>query len=46
MADAVQAGTVECAHTASYYFVGKDPTFAFDGAVPFGLNMRQINAWL
>ena len=46
VADAVQNGTVEAAHTASYYFVGKDPTFAFDGAVPFGLNMRQINAWL
>ena len=46
VANAVQAGTVECAHTASYYFVGKDPTFAFDGAVPFGLNMRQLNAWL
>src|SRR4051794_27311340 len=46
VADAVQAGTVEAAHTASYYFVGKDPTFAFDGAVPFGLNMRQTNAWL
>ena len=46
VADAVQGGTVECAHTASYYFVGKDPTFAFDGAVPFGLNMRQTNAWL
>ena len=46
VADAVQGGTVECAHTASYYFVGKDPTFAFDGAVPFGMNMRQINAWL
>jgi TRAP-type mannitol/chloroaromatic compound transport system substrate-binding protein len=46
VADAVQNGTVECAHTASYYFVGKDPTFAFDGAVPFGLNMRQTNAWL
>ncbi|MDN3566099.1 TRAP transporter substrate-binding protein [Paeniroseomonas aquatica] len=46
VADAVQTGTVDCAHTASYYFVGKDPTFAFDGAVPFGLNMRQNNAWL
>ncbi|PHK93054.1 ABC transporter substrate-binding protein [Pseudoroseomonas rhizosphaerae] len=46
VADAVQNGTVECAHTASYYFVGKDPTFAFDGAVPFGMNMRQTNAWL
>ncbi|MFT8244771.1 TRAP transporter substrate-binding protein [Roseomonas sp. BN140053] len=46
VADAVQSGTVECAHTASYYFVGKDPTFAFDGTVPFGANFRQINAWL
>jgi TRAP-type mannitol/chloroaromatic compound transport system substrate-binding protein len=46
VADAVQGGTVECAHTASYYFVGKDPTFAFDGAIPFGMNMRQVNAWL
>src|SRR3954451_20743977 len=46
VADAVQGGTVECAHTASYYFVGKDPTFAFDGAIPFGMNMRQTNAWL
>jgi len=44
--DAVQAGTVEAAHTASYYFVGKDPTFAFDGTVPFGFNFRMINSWL
>ena len=27
--DAVQNGTVEAAHTAPYYFFGKDPTFAF-----------------
>jgi TRAP-type mannitol/chloroaromatic compound transport system substrate-binding protein len=44
--DAVQAGTVECGHTANYYYVGKDPTFAFDTAVPFGLNARQQNAWM
>ncbi|HET6469359.1 MAG TPA: TRAP transporter substrate-binding protein [Geminicoccaceae bacterium] len=44
--DAVQAGTVECGHTAMYYYVGKDPTFAFDCAVPFGLNARQQNAWM
>lgn len=44
--DAVQSGTVEMAHTASYYFFGKDPTFAFDSAVPFGLNSRQQTAWL
>jgi TRAP-type mannitol/chloroaromatic compound transport system substrate-binding protein len=43
--DAVQNGTVEMAHTASYYYVGKDPTFAFGTAVPFGLNSRMQNAW-
>ncbi|MBK7660866.1 MAG: TRAP transporter substrate-binding protein [Betaproteobacteria bacterium] len=45
VADAVQNGTVQCGHTAPYYYVGKDPTFAFGTAVPFGLNARQINAW-
>ncbi len=44
--DAVQAGTVECGHTASYYYVGKDPTLAFDTAVPFGLTARMQNAWM
>jgi TRAP-type mannitol/chloroaromatic compound transport system substrate-binding protein len=45
-ADAVTNGTVECAHTASYYYVGKDPTFALGTAVPFGLNSRMQDAWL
>jgi TRAP-type mannitol/chloroaromatic compound transport system substrate-binding protein len=44
-ADAVSAGTVEACHTASYYYWGKDPTWALATAVPFGLNARQINAW-
>jgi TRAP-type mannitol/chloroaromatic compound transport system substrate-binding protein len=44
--DAVQNGTVECCHTAPYYYFGKDPTFAFSTAVPFGLNGRQQNAWM
>src|SRR6266700_5690387 len=43
--DAVSNGTVEMAHTSSYYYVGKDPTFAFGTAVPFGLNSRMQNAW-
>lgn len=43
--DAVQAGTVECGHTASYFYHGKDSTFAFDAAIPFGLNSRQQTAW-
>ncbi len=44
--DGVQQGTVECAHTAPYYFFGKDETFAFDCAIPFGLNSRQMTAWM
>lgn len=44
--DAVQKGTVEIGHTASYYYFGKDPTFAFDTAVPFGLTSRQQTAWM
>jgi TRAP-type mannitol/chloroaromatic compound transport system substrate-binding protein len=46
VADAVQQGTVECAHTASVFFFGKDPTFALDGQIPFGLTSRQMTAWM
>ena len=45
-ADAVGNGTVEMAHTASYYYVGKDPTFALATAQPFGLNSRMQSAWM
>lgn len=44
--DGVQNGTVECAHTAPYYFFGKDETFALGCAIPFGLNSRQMTAWM
>jgi TRAP-type mannitol/chloroaromatic compound transport system substrate-binding protein len=44
--DAVQNGTVEMGHTAGTYYVGKDPTFAFDTAIPFGTNSRQQDAWI
>ncbi len=43
--DAVQNGTVEMGHTATYYYIGKDPTWALFCAFPFGLNARQQNAW-
>jgi len=43
--DAVQAGTVELGHTATYYYFGKDPTFALGTSVCFGMNTRQNNAW-
>ncbi|WP_296703051.1 TRAP transporter substrate-binding protein [Thiocapsa sp. UBA6158] len=44
--DAIQQGTVECAHTAPYYFFGKDETFALDCAVPFGMTSRAMTAWM
>jgi TRAP-type mannitol/chloroaromatic compound transport system substrate-binding protein len=44
--DAVQAGTVEIGHSASYYYFGKDATFAFDTSIPFGMTSRQQTAWM
>ncbi len=43
--DAVSNGTVECAHTPTYFYVGKDPTLGFGTGVPFGLNARQQHSW-
>jgi TRAP-type mannitol/chloroaromatic compound transport system substrate-binding protein len=44
--DVTQNGTVEACHTCSYYYVGKDKTFGFGTSVPFGMNFRQLNAWV
>src|ERR1700716_4392466 len=44
--DAVSNGTVEIGHTASYYYFGKDPTFTFGSAVPFGPQMRTKHGWV
>ncbi|HEX2012720.1 MAG TPA: TRAP transporter substrate-binding protein [Roseateles sp.] len=44
--DGVQNATVEMAHTVPYYFYGKDPAFALGSAIPFGLNSRQMTAWM
>lgn len=43
--DAVQQGTVQAGHTASYYFIGKNPALAFEAGIPFGLTARQQFAW-
>jgi TRAP-type mannitol/chloroaromatic compound transport system substrate-binding protein len=43
---AVQDGTVECGHSASYYYVDRNKAFAFDCALPFGMTTRQQNAWV
>ncbi|MFZ9182562.1 MAG: TRAP transporter substrate-binding protein [Hylemonella sp.] len=44
--DATKDGTVEMSNTAPYYYFGKDETFALACAIPFGLNARQMNAWM
>ncbi len=44
--DGVQNGTIEMGHTVPYYYFGKDPTFAIGAAIPFGLNSRQMTAWM
>jgi TRAP-type mannitol/chloroaromatic compound transport system substrate-binding protein len=33
-------------HTVPYYFYGKNPAFALGSAIPFGLNARQMTAWM
>jgi TRAP-type mannitol/chloroaromatic compound transport system substrate-binding protein len=43
--DAVANGTVECGHTYPGYYVGKNPTLIFDGSLPYGMTVRQHNAW-
>lgn len=43
--DAVSSGAFEMGHTASYYYVGKDPTHGFFTSMPFGMNPGQTNAW-
>jgi TRAP-type mannitol/chloroaromatic compound transport system substrate-binding protein len=44
--DSVQSGSVECGHTSAAYYAGKDEVFALDSAIPFGMNSRQMTAWL
>ncbi|KAB7624192.1 TRAP transporter substrate-binding protein [Alkalilimnicola sp. S0819] len=44
--DAVQDGSVQMGHTASYYYAGKEKTLAIDTALPFGMTARMQNAWM
>ena len=44
--DAVSSGTVECGHTLTAFYFGKNPVYAFDSGVAFGANSRQQAAWL
>lgn len=44
--DAVKAGRLQMAHSASYYWQGKLPASVFFTSVPFGLNANGMRAWL
>ncbi|HZJ10037.1 MAG TPA: TRAP transporter substrate-binding protein DctP [Trueperaceae bacterium] len=44
--DAVASGAFEVGHTASYYYIGKDPAHAFFTCIPFGMTAPQLNAWV
>jgi TRAP-type mannitol/chloroaromatic compound transport system substrate-binding protein len=43
--EAVAGGTIEAAHVYAAWYTGRDPTWAFGTAIPFGMNTRQMNAW-
>lgn len=44
--EAVREGKAEMGHSMAYYWIGKDPVFAFFAAVPGGLMPGEQNAWL
>ncbi|UDG76322.1 twin-arginine translocation signal domain-containing protein [Achromobacter sp. 77] len=44
--EAVSTKKVECGHVSSRRYHAKNPALSFDAAVPFGLNARQMNAWM
>jgi len=44
--DAVASGVAEMAHTASFYWQGKEPAAVFFTTVPFGLTPGEHVAWI
>ncbi|MDJ1159847.1 twin-arginine translocation signal domain-containing protein [Chelatococcus sp. SYSU_G07232] len=44
--DAAANGTVDCAHTPIYFYIGKESALAFGTGVPFSFNSRLQYAWL
>ena len=44
--DAVAAGDIQGYHGADYYWIGKNPAFAYITAVPFGLTSVEQNAFI
>jgi len=44
--DEVASGNSQAYIGADYYWVGKDPAFAYFTAVPFGMTVDEWNAWI
>lgn len=44
--DGVERGAIEACHTSGAHFFGKNAAFAFGAAIPFGMNARQLAAWM
>lgn len=44
--DAVQQGTAEMGHSASYYWKGKAPAAQFFSGIPFGLTAQELHGWI
>ena len=43
--DAVSNGSIEMAHTPTYFYTGKDMTLGLGTGIPFGLNARLQHSW-
>lgn len=44
--DAVQQGTAEMGHAASYYWKGKAPEAQFFAGIPFDMTAQELHGWI
>jgi TRAP-type mannitol/chloroaromatic compound transport system substrate-binding protein len=44
--NAVASGSAEMGHAGAYYWKGKIPAAPIFSAIPFGMNVTEMNAWL
>lgn len=44
--NAVAGGSAEMGHAGAYYWKGKIPAAPIFSAIPFGMNVTEMNAWL
>ena len=44
--DATASGSADMYHSADYYYLGKDPAYAFYSAVPYGLTAQEMDTWI